>query len=160
MEKYILLSIFATLTQEELELTKDWEETPLAVVAIAQEYIERWVLCSDYKSLEDFLNTSTYDVVEILAAEAERAGFLAFTYRPSLEPNFKFPEFCRLPIFSPKREWAHGGFQVPRRLAGDVGMGNIFMIVIRRQQQTVLVAEYIYRERITDYGTVYSGYSF
>ena len=95
MEKYILLSTFATLTQEELELTKDWEETPLAVVAIAQEYIERWVLCSDYKSLDDFLNTSTYDVVEILAAEAERAGFLAFTYRPSLEPNFKFPEFCR-----------------------------------------------------------------
>lgn len=84
MEKYILLSTFATLTQEELELTKDWEETPLAVVAIAQEYIERWVLCSDYKSLDDFLNTSTYDVVEILAAEAERAGFLAFTYRPSL----------------------------------------------------------------------------
>lgn len=39
-------------------------------------------------------------------------------------------------------------------------MGDIFMIVIRRQQQTVLVAEYIYRERITDYGTVYSGYSF
>ena len=32
MEKYILLSTFATLTQEELELTKDWEETPLAVV--------------------------------------------------------------------------------------------------------------------------------
>ena len=95
MEKYILLSTFATLTQEELELTKDWEETPLAIVAIAQEYIERWVLCSDYKSLDDFLNTSTYDVVEILAAEAERAGFLAFTYRPSLEPNFKFPEFCR-----------------------------------------------------------------
>ena len=59
MEKYILLSTFATLTQEELELTKDWEETPLAVVAIAQEYIERWVLCSDYKSLDDFLNTST-----------------------------------------------------------------------------------------------------
>ena len=53
------------------------------------------MLCSDYKSLDDFLNTSTYDVVEILAAEAERAGFLAFTYRPSLEPNFKFPEFCR-----------------------------------------------------------------
>ena len=75
MEKYILLSTFATLTQEELELTKDWEETPLAIVAIAQEYIERWVLCSDYKSLDDFLNTSTYDVVEILAAEAERAGF-------------------------------------------------------------------------------------
>mgnify|MGYP000435337506 FL=1 len=44
MEKYILLSTFATLTQEELELTKDWEETPLAVVAIAQEYIERWVV--------------------------------------------------------------------------------------------------------------------
>ena len=78
-----------------MELTKDWEETPLAVVAVAQEYIERWVLCSDYKSLDDFLDTSTCDVVEILAAQAERAGFLAFTYRPSLEPNFKFPEFCR-----------------------------------------------------------------
>lgn len=95
MENYILLSTFAPLSPEELELTRDWEESPLAVVSIAREYVERWVLCSEYKSLEDFLTTSTYDVVEVLAADAERAGFLAFTYRPSLEPYFKFPEFCR-----------------------------------------------------------------
>ena len=39
MEKYILLSTFATLTQEELELTKDWEETPLAIVAVSYTHL-------------------------------------------------------------------------------------------------------------------------
>lgn len=93
MENYILLTAFAKLTPE--EAVRDWDESPLAVVSIAREYLERWVLCSDYKSVDDFLNTFTYDVSETLAEEAERAGFLAFSYRPNLEPHFMFPEFCR-----------------------------------------------------------------
>ena len=95
MEKYILLTTFAELTPEEAEFANRSGESPLAVVSVAREYLERWILCSDFRSLDEFLSTFTYDIVEVLAADAERAGFLAFYYRPNLDQHFKFPEFCR-----------------------------------------------------------------
>lgn len=79
MEEYILLS------------ASDAQFT----ISVAREYLRGWILCSDFMSLEEFKSTASHTVLKGLATDAERAGFLSFTYRPSAESPFYFPDFCR-----------------------------------------------------------------
>lgn len=67
-------------------------KTSDGLASIAQEHVERWLLCSEFKSLEDFLDTHTEAALDNLIVGADRAGYLAYTYSGA---TFHFPEFCR-----------------------------------------------------------------
>ena len=92
---YVLLTAYTRLYQKERDAALALRERPTSLIAVAKEYLERWVLCSEYASLPDMLQRYTCDGIEGLADSAERAGFLAFEYRMTLDTVFRFPELCR-----------------------------------------------------------------
>lgn len=79
MENYILL------TASDAQL----------IISVAREYLRWWILCSEFESLEEIQRIVSFTTLEALASCAERAGFLAFSYRPNTDSPFHFPEFCR-----------------------------------------------------------------
>lgn len=83
MENYILLTN-----------SDDGADTRL-VISVAREYLRWWIVCSEFESLEEIRKLVSITALENLASCAERAGFLAFSYRPNADSPFHFPEFCR-----------------------------------------------------------------
>lgn len=90
---YILLSTYATLTDEEAQVLRDTDETPTAVIAVKKDWLEAWIK-PEYATLEEFLNDYTFDTIANLSAEAELEGELAFEYRDGLDDPFLFPKGC------------------------------------------------------------------
>jgi hypothetical protein len=90
---YILLSTYATLTDEEAMALRDTDETPEAVIAIKEQFLEEWIK-PEYSSLDEFLGEYTFDTIAGLSAEAELHGVLAFEYREDLDDPFLFPATC------------------------------------------------------------------
>ena len=92
---YVLLTAYIRLYPKERDAALALRERPTSLIAVAREYLERWVLCSEFASLPDMLQRYTCDSIEGLADSAERAGFLAFEFRMTLDTVFRFPELCR-----------------------------------------------------------------
>ena len=90
---YILLSTYATLTDEEAQVLRDTDETPMAVIAVKKDWLEAWIK-PEYATLEEFLNDYTFDTIANLSAEAELNDTLAFEYRDDLDDPFLFPRSC------------------------------------------------------------------
>lgn len=90
--RYLLLTTYAELSQKELEMTKEWDETPLETLAVDETFLSGYVERKGYLSLGCFLNSYTYDGLEGLAGEAESKGAFAFSYRPALENKYRFPQ--------------------------------------------------------------------
>lgn len=90
---YILLSTYATLTDEEAKALRDTDETPTAVIAVKKDWLEAWIK-PEYATLEEFLDDYTFDTIANLSAEAELEGELAFEYRDGLDDPFLFPNGC------------------------------------------------------------------
>ncbi len=90
---YILLSTYATLTDEEAMALRDTDETPEAVIAIKEQFLEEWIK-PEYSSPDEFLGEYTFDTIAGLSAEAELHGVLAFEYREDLDDPFLFPATC------------------------------------------------------------------
>ena len=86
---YILLSTYATLTDDEAKALRDTDEMPTAVIAIKEAYLREWIK-PEYSSLEEFLDDYTFDTIASLSAEAELHGVLAFEYREGLDDPFVF----------------------------------------------------------------------
>lgn len=91
--EYILVSTYATLTDEEAKALRDTDETPTAVIAVKKDWLEEWIK-SEYATLEEFLGDYTFDTIANLSAEAELNGKLAFEYRDGLDDPFLFPNGC------------------------------------------------------------------
>lgn len=83
METYVLLT------------ASDECEDVRLIISVAREYLRWWILCSEFGSLEEIQRIVSSTALEALASCAERAGFLAFSYRPNSDSPFHFPEFCR-----------------------------------------------------------------
>ena len=83
MENYVLLT------------ASDECEDVRLIISVAREYLRWWILCSEFESLEEIRKLVSITALENLASCAERAGFLAFSYRPNADSPFHFPEFCR-----------------------------------------------------------------
>lgn len=92
---YVLLTAYTRLYPKERDSALSLRERPTSLIAVAREYLDRWVLCSEFTSLESMLQNYTCESIEGLADSAERAGFLAFEYRMTLDTVFRFPELCR-----------------------------------------------------------------
>lgn len=90
--RYLLLTTYAELSQKELEMTKELDETPLETLAVDETFLSGYVERKGYPSLDCFLNSYTYDGLEGLAGEAESKGAFAFSYRPALENKYRFPQ--------------------------------------------------------------------
>ena len=90
---YILISTYATLTDEEARALRDTDETPTAVIAVKKDWLEDWIK-PEYATLEEFLDDYTFDTIATLSAEAELNGALAFEYRDGLDDPFLFPASC------------------------------------------------------------------
>ena len=90
---YILVSTYATLTDEEAKALRDTDETPTAVIAVKKDWLEAWIK-PEYATLEEFLDDYTFDTIANLSAEAELEGELAFEYRDGLDDPFLFPNGC------------------------------------------------------------------
>lgn len=90
--RYLLLTTYAELSQKELEMTKELDETPLETLAVDETFLSGYVERKGYPSLDCFLNSYTYDGLEGLAGEAESKGAFAFSYRPALENKYQFPQ--------------------------------------------------------------------
>lgn len=90
---YILLSTYATLTDEEAKVLRDADETPTAVIAVKKDWLEAWIK-PEYATLEEFLDDYTFDTIANLSAEAELNDELAFEYRDGLDDPFLFPNGC------------------------------------------------------------------
>ena len=82
MENYVLLT------------ASDECEDVRLIISVAREYLRWWILCSEFESLEEIRKLVSITALENLASCAERAGFLAFSYRPNADSPFHFPEFC------------------------------------------------------------------
>ncbi|MCI9553506.1 MAG: hypothetical protein HFE94_08240 [Acutalibacter sp.] len=90
--RYLLLTTYADLSDKELEMTKEWDETPLETLAVDETFLRGYAEEKGYPSLDCFLNSYTYDGVEGIAAEAESKGTFAFSYHPDLEKKYRFPK--------------------------------------------------------------------
>jgi hypothetical protein len=86
---YVLVSTYATLSDEEAKALRDDDETPTAVIAIKKDFLEEWIK-PEYASLEDFFGDYTYDTIEGLMGEAILHGAFAFEYRDGLDDPFIF----------------------------------------------------------------------
>jgi len=86
---YILLSTYATLSDEEARALRDTDETPTAVIAVKEDFLREWIK-PEYGSLEEFLGDYTFDTAVELSATAELNGALAFEYRCGLDDPFLF----------------------------------------------------------------------
>lgn len=90
--RYLLLTTYADLSDKELVMTKEWDETPLEMLAVDETFLSAYAEEKGYPSLDCFLNSYTYDELEGIAAEAESKGAFAFAYRPDLEKKYRFPK--------------------------------------------------------------------
>ena len=86
---YVLVSTYATLSDEEAKALRDTDETPTAVIAVRKDFLEEWIK-PEYVSLEDFFGDYTYDTIEGLMGEAILHGAFAFEYRDGLDDPFIF----------------------------------------------------------------------
>lgn len=86
---YILVSTYATLSDEEAKALRDTDETPTAVIAVKKDFLEEWIK-PEYASLEEFFGDYTYDTIDGLMGEAILHGAFAFEYRDGLDDPFIF----------------------------------------------------------------------
>lgn len=90
--RYLLLTTYADLSDKELEMTKEWDETPLETLAVDEAFLRGYAEEKGYPSLDCFLSSYTYDGLEGIAAEAESNGAFAFSYRPNMDKKYRFPK--------------------------------------------------------------------
>lgn len=107
--RYLLLTTYAELSQKELEMTKEWDETPLETLAVDETFLSSYAEEKGYPSLDCFLNSYTYDGLEGLAGEAESKGAFAFSYRPALENKYRFPQTATADMLQALEEFMEDG---------------------------------------------------
>ena len=89
---YILVSTYATLSDEEAKALRDTDETPTAVIAVKKDFLEEWIK-PEYASLEEFFGDYTYDTIDGLMGLMSAAilhNAFAFEYRDGLDDPFIF----------------------------------------------------------------------
>lgn len=86
---YILVSTYATLSDEEAKALRDTDETPTAVIAVKKDFLEEWIK-PEYTSLEEFFGDYTYDAIEGLMGAAILHNAFAFEYRDGLDDPLIF----------------------------------------------------------------------
>lgn len=72
---YVLLTAYTRLYPKERDAALALRERPTSLIAVAREYLERWVLCSEFASLPDMLQKYTCDSIEGLATARNELGF-------------------------------------------------------------------------------------
>lgn len=87
---YVLVSTYASLSDAEAALLEDSDETPVAVIAVKEDFLASYVH-EEFGSLEEFFGDYTYDSIMGLEADAELAGALAFSYSDRTKKRFAFP---------------------------------------------------------------------
>lgn len=109
---YVLVETYAELTQDEYEITKDWDETPTSTIAIRKSWLEEYVKQNTtYASFEEFLGGYIYDTLDGVERAAAADGAVAFVHRPALDEQFRFYENAATDAFPAFADYLSGCLQ-------------------------------------------------
>lgn len=88
IDHFVLFEGYQPLTDTEFMAMNEQDETPYCIIAVTKAFAEE-TFCSEedrgYKTLDDFLNSYTWDEIDDVIPLAELRGALAFTYCESMD---------------------------------------------------------------------------